>query len=462
VSQQLPSAPEERLRQAHLLGLLLSTAVVPLASTSIAVALPAIGQDFAREASTLTQWLVNSYLLVGIVLLSPGGKIGDLWGPRRALAIGQSLFGIGAALGIAGASLSWLVAARVAMAAGGALISPATMALLRNSTGSARRARVFGTFGAVMGLSAALGPPLGGVLVQSFGWRSIFVVNFPILLVAAALLRGLDTPATARRRVRFDWVGSFLVGVGLAAVIVGSKVSGPRALLLFAAGAALLALFVRWERSVDEPVLDPDLFRVRTFAAGAAVAALHNLAMYALLFQLPLLLGALLGNSSAEVGRILLGMMISMVAFTPLGGRVSERVGARMVAVAGTTLALAGTLLLATADLTSAAHALAPLILLGVGLGLASAPAQAAALGAVARERSGMASGALSTLRYLGGAIGIGVLGVVLEGAGAAELGAHRTALGIFAAALLLALLPSTLLPGRKTPGAGEVPPTPV
>jgi MFS family permease len=442
-------------------GLLLSTALIPLGSTSIAVALPAIGRDFSSEAATLTQWLVNSYLVVGIVLLSPGGKIGDLWGPRRALAIGQLLFACGAALGIVGASLGWLVAARVTMAAGGALISPATMALLRNSTGPERRARVFGMFGAVMGLSAAVGPPMGGVLVQSFGWRSIFVVNFPLLLIAVALLRGLATPV-ATRRVRFDWIGSVLVGAGLAAAIVGSKTTGTRALLLVAAGAALLAVCVRGVHSVEEPVLDPDLFLVRAFAAGAVVVALHNLAMYALVFQLPLLLGGLLGSSSAEVGRVLLGMLISMVLCAPLGGRVSERFGARAVAVAGTTLALGGILLLAASDLSSARDALGPLIVLGVGLGLASAPSQASALSAAPRERSGMASGALSTLRYLGGVIGIGVLGVVLGDGGAGELGAHRTALRIFAAAMLLAVLPSALLPGRKTPGAEEIPPTPL
>jgi EmrB/QacA subfamily drug resistance transporter len=449
------------LYRGHLLGLVLSVALVPLGSTSIAVALPAIGRELGTDAATLTQWLVNSYLVVGIVLLSPGGKAGDLWGPKRALATGQLLFAAGAGLGILGASLGWLVGARVTMAAGGALIGPATMALLRNTTPPERRARVFGMFGAVMGLSAAVGPPLGGLLVQAFGWRAIFVVNFPILVAAALLLRGLGrTPAPARR-VRFDWIGSVLVGAGLTAAVAASKSSGPLALLLFAAGAVLLAVFLRWEHSVEEPVLDPDLFRERAFAAGAAIVALHNLAMYALLFQLPLLLGGLLGSSSAEVGRTLLAMMASMVACAPLGGRVSERYGARTVALVGTTLGVVGTALLAASNLSSAEDALVPLLLLGLGMGLAGAPAQAAALSAVSREQSGMASGALSTLRALGSMIGVGVLGVVLQGAGAADMGAHRTALRIFAAAMVVALLPSALLPGKQV-RAAEIPPTPV
>jgi MFS family permease len=431
----------------------------------IAVALPAIGRDFASDPATLTQWLVNSYLVVGIVLLSPGGKLGDLWGARRALTLGQVLFASGAALGFVGASLPWLVAARVTMAAGGALIGPATMALLRNSASPLRRARVFGMFGAVMGLSAAVGPALGGVLVQAFGWRSIFLANFPVLVTAAALLRGLERPPLSEGRVRFDWTGTVLLGTGLTAAIAGSKSSGTSALALFGAAAVVLILFVRWEHHAAEPVLDPDLFRESAFAAGGAIIALHNLTMYALLFQLPLLLGDVLQSSSAEVGRVLLVMMISMVACAPLGGRASERIGARGVAVIGTALGLGGVLLLASSSFDSTTDALVPLGLLGVGLGLASAPAQAAALSAIAREQSGMASGALSTLRYLGGVVGIGALGVVLQGAGevspAAQLDAHRTALWVFAAAMLVALLPAALLPGRGTRGE-DVPPTPV
>jgi MFS family permease len=444
---------------------MLSTALVPLGSTMIAVALPAIGGDFASDPSTLTQWLVNSYLVVGIVLLSPAGKLGDVWGARRALSLGQLLFAGGAVLGIVGASLAWLIAARVTMAAGGALIGPATMSLLRNSTPPLYRARVFGVFGAVMGLSAAVGPPLGGVLVQALGWRSIFLVNFPILAGGAALLRGLDVAPAARQAVRFDWLGTALLAAGLTAAVAGSKAAGPLAPALLGAGALVLALFLRWERSAPEPVFDPALLRRRAFAAGGALVALQNLAMYALLFQLPLWFGDVLGRSSADVGRVLLGMMISMVACAPLGGRISERLGARAVAVAGTALAVAGLLLLAGSGLGRPSDALLPLVLLGVGLGITGAPAQAAALSAVDREQSGMASGALSTLRYLGGVVGIGALGLVLEGAPAADLdaalAAHRTALRVFTAALLLALIPAALLPGRGTERA-ELPPPPV
>jgi MFS family permease len=455
---------EDRLPRSHLLGLVLSTALVPLGSTMIAVALPAIGSDLGTDPAALTQWLVNSYLVVGIVLLSPAGKLGDLWGARRALSLGQVLFAVGAGLGFVGASLPWLVGARVTMAAGGALIGPATMALLRNTTAPSRRARVFGFFGAVMGLSAALGPPLGGILVQTMGWRSIFVANLPILATGALLLRGLARPPAAPRGVRFDWVGSALLGAGLSAAVAASKASGSGALALGASAALLLPLFLRWERSVADPVLDPGLFRIRAFTAGGAIVALHNLAMYALLFQLPLWFGSLLQSSAAETGRVLLGMMLAMVVCAPLGGRLSERLGARGVALLGTALSAGAMLALDAHRILRPQDALIQLVLLGLGLGLTSAPAQAAALSAVEHRQSGMASGALSTLRYLGGVVGIGVLGVVLGGgtegtvAGAA---AHQTALRLFAVALLLALLPAALLPGRRT--SGEEPlPTPI
>jgi MFS family permease len=444
---------------------MLTTALVPLGSTMIAVALPAIGSDFGSDPATLTQWLVNSYLVVGIVLLSPAGKLGDLWGARRALSLGQLLFAAGAALGILGASLPWLLAARVTMAAGGALIGPATMSLLRNSTAPAYRARAFGAFGAVMGLSAAVGPALGGVLVQALGWRSIFFVNFPVLAAGAALLRGLDRGTQARREVRFDWAGTFLLGAGLIAAVAGSKVTGAAALFLLGGGALLLALFLRWERSAPDPVLDPAIFRRRAFAAGGALVALQNLAMYALLFQLPLWLRDALGSTSAEVGRVLLGMMISMVACAPLGGRISERLGARTVAVGGTALGVAGLVLLASTELGRPADAIWPLVLLGIGLGVTGAPAQAAALSAVERGQSGMASGALSTLRYLGGVVGIVALGQVLRDAAevdrATALAAHHAALRVFIGALILALIPAALLPGR-VPQHADIPPTSV
>jgi len=445
----------DALTRGTLVGLVLSCALVPLASTTIAVALTAIGDDLGAEPAALTQWLVNSYLVVAIVLQSPAGKLGDLWGARRALALGQVLFATGSVLGFQGGSLPVLVGARVTMAAGGALLVPAAMALVRNSTAANRRARVFGLFGSSMALSAATGPLLGGLLVEAFGWRSIFLANLPVLALAAPLVRGLREPLEGRpRAARFDWAGTVLLGAALASVLGGSKTGGTAAAGLFALGAALLFVFVQWERRASDPVLDPALFRNVAFAAGGSIIALHNLAMYALLFQLPLWFTSALGSSSAEVGPVLLAMMLSMVVAAPLGGRASEKLGARAVALVGTSSSLAGLLLLTNlAGIAKPSDAVFALVLMGTGLGLANAPAQASALSAVDRGQAGMAAATLSMMRYVGGIVGIGILGAVLSGVpadiGLQALPAHRSAIVIFCAAMALALVPAALLPGR-------------
>jgi MFS family permease len=453
----LPAEARETLTPTATLGLLLSTALVPLGSTMIAVALPAMGRDFGADPASLTQWLVNSYLVVGIVLQSPAGKLGDRWGARRALTLGQALFAVGALLGFLGGSLALLVASRVLMAAGGALMMPATMAVLRRSTSVERRARVFGAFGASMGLAAALGPLVGGVLVGAFGWRSIFLVNVPILMAAAPLIRGVsgDSP---RGGVAFDWGGSVLLALGLSVAVAGSKTEGATAATLLGLGGLLLFAFLRWEQRVEDPVLDPALFRRSAFAAGGALIALHNWVMYALIFQLPIWFGTVMGTGPVEMGRVLIAMMLSMVVCSPLGGRASERYGARALAVAGTLSMLAGFLLLVLLQpLATASQAVPALILIGAGLGLAAAPAQSSAISAIPREQSGMAAGAISTMRYVGGIVGIGALGLLLRDAGAgadeAAAAAQVRVLWLSCAVALLAIVPAAGLPGR---GAGE------
>jgi MFS family permease len=447
-------APAANLAQARLWGLLLSAAPVPLGSTMVAVALTAIGHDLGADPGRLVQWLVNSYLLVGIVLQSPAGKLVDRWGVQRALLAGQALFALGAVLGFLGGSLALLVAARVAMAAGGALLVPAAVAALRNSTRPERRARVFGAFGASMGLAAALGPLAGGVLVDAFGWRSIFLVNLPVLAAGAVLGRGVADGRAARAPAAFDWAGSGLLALGLVLVLAGARLGGAAAPGLFGIGAAALLGFVLWERRATDPVLDPALFRHTAFAAGAGMIALHNWIMYALLFQLPLWFEVGMGSGSAEIGRTLLAMMLGMVACSALGGHASDRLGARAVALLGTGALLGGLLLLAgPGHPATPAHALPGLLLIGAGLGLASAPAQSSAVGAIPRERAGMAAGALSTMRYLGGMVGIGALGLVLRDAalagGALALVPHRQAVWLYCAVALAAALPAALLPGR-------------
>lgn len=434
-------------------GMFLAAALSPLGSTMIAVALPSISSELGVPGGALTQWLVASYLIAGIALMSPCGKLGDVIGHRRALMIGMAVYGTGSTAGFVLATLPSLAAARICMAIGGSMIVPATMALLRNSVIPEHRPRTFGYFGAVMSTAAAIGPLVGGELTAHFGWRAVFVANLPVILVAFALIHFArsETPpraAATAGRTRFDLEGSVLLATALILLVAATRTKGAIVPWLASVGVLLLVTFVVWERRVAAPIVDLRLFARRDFAAGNAVVALQNLAMYALLFQLPIFFEQVRRLRSGTTGRAIIAMMTSTVVFAPLGGRLAERFGARTLAVLGSLTSLTGVFLLADfSKLAGPSDALPGLILVGIGLGLATSPSQSAAMSAVDRSQAGMAAGALSTSRYVGGVVGITVLGALLESN--AGVASHRAAATCYEVALAIAAMAALLLPGR-------------
>jgi MFS family permease len=432
-----------------------SAALAPLNSTMIAVALPEMGRDLAVGSALLRHGLVTSYLLTGIVLQSLGGKLADRIGYGRALRLGQLVFAAAGLLGFLWPAAGALVLARVTMAAAGAVVVPSAMALLRNQLPPERRGRAFGAFGAVMGCSAALGPKLGAMLTEHFGWRSIFIINVPWLALSAgvALLAPAEArkePVAGERQARFDFIGSLLLGLSLGAIVTGSVAPETRVLMLV--GALGLGGFALWERRVADPVIDLGLFSRRVFCAGALLIALHNLAMYSLLFELPQVSSRLFGSSRESVGSVLSAMMLSMVVTAPIAGRLSERFGARALALGGCLAGALGVLLLGVLPFAQLSAALPGLVLLGLGLGLASAPAQASAMSAVPRAQSGMAAGLTSTLRYLGGIAGLAILGALQTDRQdpVLILSEHHAALWVFGIALLAAAACAWFLPTRN------------
>jgi MFS family permease len=371
--------------------------------------------------------------------------------------------GAGAVLGYLGLSLWLLAAARILMAAGGAVLVPATVALLRRELPVERRGRAFGAFGAIMGLAAALGPLVGGELVKAFGWPSVFAANLPVLVVSAALLAlaGRVPGASGRGAPpRFDWLGSGLLAVALTLVIIGLRPDVDDAVVLLVLGVGLFVPFALRERRASDPVVAFSLFGSVPFSAGTVLIAVQNLVMYALLFEIPLIAAALFDLQARATGRLLVSLMLAMVITSPVAGRLADHLGARLLAVAGSVLALAGITALAWIDLTTAGQLAMPLALLGVGLGLATPAAQSASMSAAPAGLAGMAAGVASTMRYLGGIAGIAVLTVVLDvsGSHAAVLAEHRTLMMVFAVPLLIGLVCGALLPGR--PGTPNSPPT--
>jgi MFS family permease len=450
------------LRLPVLTGMLLATALAPLGSTMIAVALPSIGRDLGAEVPILTPWLVSSYLIAGIALQSPGGKLGDLLGHVRALCVGLSLVAAGSVLGSLSEQLYALGLARVLMASGGAATVPATMAILRNQTPPGRRTRVFGLFGASMSLAAAIGPLVGGELTERLGWRSVFAANLPVvalslLLVLTASRESFTGAPAVDRRPSFDVLGSGLLACGLTLAIVAIRLPASAAVWLAVASAALLLAFPWWEQRVPSPVVDFSLFRHAAFVGGGAIVALQNMALYPLLFQMPVFFERVRGLGTRATGYLLLSLTFAMMLGSVGGGWLSERIGARAQAFAGSLCALAGLWWFTDLSAVRVPGQLLPgMVALGAGIGLTTPPAQAASMSAVERERSGMAGGVLATMRYVGGVAGTGVLSAMLGEPTSAS--AHQRPIVIYAAALAAAAALSATLPARARPVLANVP----
>lgn len=431
----------------------LAAALNPLNSTMIAIALPMIAISFDVSSGTLIHWLVTGYLVVTIVCQTPGGKMGDMWGYGFTLALGRWLFVAGTLAAVFAPSLPPLIAGRMLMAAGGALLIPTAMALIRIHVPPERMATAFGRMSAVMAAAAAVGPPLGGLLIETFGWQSVFFANLPILVVSWLLQRGIKlSPSRETTAPGFDWIGSSLLAAGLFTGLVGFRVPGSMTVGLLSAAVIFLVAFVFWERRIPEPVLDFRLFARSRFAAGSFISATQNLAMYALIFQMPFIFRDLSDLPQTSVGFAMLALTAGMVIFAPLGGRVSRIIGPRLTVVIGGLMSMVGVALLTDLEIwQSVSSVFFRLGLVGLGIGLSSGPTQASAMGAVGRNESGMAAAAMSTTRYFGGVAGIAILGYVLPDMASGDSSAgHITAFWIFGASYGVSVLLALALPGKN------------
>jgi DHA2 family methylenomycin A resistance protein-like MFS transporter len=384
------------------------------------------------------------------------GKLGDRLGRRPLMLGGLTVFGI-ASLGAALApSLAVLIGFRLLQAVAGAVALPNGIALLRDVVPVQRRAARFGLIGAAAGLAAATGPTVGGLVIGGAGWRAVFYLNAPIVALALTLAwrfvphRDTDRPTPAA----IDLLGSVLVCVllgGLAGLLIEGRQSAGPALIAGSAVAlaAIAALLLRHELSHPDPVLRPRLFTVRAFASATSGVALSNLSFYTTLIAAPIVLTDEFGWSSARTGLALTVLSAPTVVFGPLGGRLADRTGRRLPAVAGHVLATLGLLPLVLGADSSPGPILACLAVAGTGFGLASASLQTAAVEAVAPSEAGVASGLFSTSRYLGSIVGTVVLAAVLTSSDAGVSGFRDVAILVLCAAIAATAV-SLGLPGKR------------
>jgi len=399
----------------------LGTMLAPLNSTMIVVALPRILDDFNRSL-TWGSWIVISYLVAMAAVQPLGGSLGDRYGRQKLFLLGLSVF----ALATIVAALAWrieiLIAARTLQAISGATAIPNGTALVRGLIPAERHGRAFGTIGAGIAIAAALGPPLGGILTDTLGWRWIFAANLVIIVPAVAL--GLRLPAGSSSRTgRFDVRGSILLTVALVSLALSLTVwrlEGVPLVMAPAFGFVALASGIglrRQSRRVEHPVLNLGLFRRRAYLPATLTVLLGNLTMYTMLLSLPIFLTTRQGWSSSQIGLLLAAMSAQMVVFSPAGGWLSDRFGRRLPAVTGSVLIAVGVVpYIAIGSSWPWSFYLVTLTVVGVGIGLSAAPVQTAAIESAPSAETGQAAGLFSTMRYLGSISGAGIMAAILTG----------------------------------------------
>ena len=330
----------------------LSLFIVGMDATIVNVALPSIGRSFHAPVSGL-QWTIDAYLLVIASLLMLSGSVADRVGRRRIFQIGLVLFTLGSLACSLAPSLGWLIAFRALQAIGGSMLNPVAMAIVTNTfTDPRERAKAIGFWGSVFGLSVALGPVIGGVLVDSVGWRGVFWVNIPIGIAAIALTARYVPESRAATKRSLDPFGQVLVLLALGTVSYGI-IEGPDLgwasapiVACFAVAVAAIAVLLAWSRRVAEPLLDLRFFRSLPFS-GAAVTAVTGMTAFAgFLFLITLYLQEVRGYSALSAGLYLVPMAVLMACFAPLCGRVIAAHGTRVpLVIAGTGITAGGVLL---------------------------------------------------------------------------------------------------------------------
>jgi DHA2 family methylenomycin A resistance protein-like MFS transporter len=410
----------KRSRTLGLTGISLGFLMITLDATIVNVALGPIGADLGGALST-AQWIVNGYTLAFAALLLSGGALADRVGLRAGFLVGLAVFGLGSAACAAATSLAALIVARVVQGAGAAALMPCSLALIAHLFPEPRdRRRALGVWGGVSGIGLAAGPVLGGVLTAAFGWRAIFLVNVPIAVAAAELVRS-HVEETPRHRHPLDLPGQALATVGLAALAGGFIIAGSHGwggsltLALLAVGIASAAGFAVVERAVEHPMVDPTLFREHTFSIAVGLGVIFNFCLYGSIFCLAIDLHRTYGLDALQTGLALLPMTVVTGAMAFLSGRLVSRIGEWTAIVVGLTAGAAGALLISVA----AGGGVTTLILssLPVGVTALAMPAMTAvAMSHAPRDRVGLASGVFNACRQTGGALGVAVLGALLAG----------------------------------------------
>ncbi len=418
------AAPDRRHRLLILAICCLSLFIVGLDNTVVNIALPAIRTDLDAPASGL-QWVIDAYTLVLASLLMLAGSVADRIGRKRVFMTGLVLFVLGSLLCSLAPGLGWLIGFRAVQAVGGSMMNPVAMSIITNTfTDRGERARAIGVWGGVVGISMALGPLIGGFLVDTAGWPSIFLINVPVGLVACLLTYRHVPESRAPRARRLDPVGQLLMvlllGCGTAAIIEGPDHgwTSPGILALAAVAVAALVAFPLWERRVAEPLIDPRFFRSAPFTGATVTAVCAFAALGGFLFLNTLYLQEVRHYTPVVAGLWTLPMAGLTLFAAPLSGRLVAGRGPRLPLLgAGTAIAASGLLLTRLTADSSALLLLPAYALFGIGFGLVNAPITNSAVSGMPLSQAGVAAAVASTSRQIGQSLGVAVIGTVVTSA---------------------------------------------
>ncbi len=390
--------------------------------TIVNIALPHIMTAFKVGLSSI-EWVFNVYVLVFAALLLTLGKLGDLFGRRLLFVIGLGIFTL-SSLGCSLApSFSVLLVFRGIQAIGGAAMMPATLSILNVEFSKSQRGLALGIWGAVAGAANALGPIIGGALVDAASWRYIFVINIPIgifaLIAALMIVKESKEPGTNRH---IDIPGVLIISLALFclvfALVEGQKYgwTSPVILTLFAVAVVSFIAFVFVELKTAIPLAQLRLFRNHTFSAGNFVGMVQSFGLIGVIFLLVLFLQIVLGFNALKAGLTLLPLPLAIIVVAPFAGRFTDKIGGRWILFAGTLFTALGIYLMSDlSGVTNWTNLVLPLAVCGVGMGLVMAPTTTVVMASTPVQQSGMGAGILSTARQIGSVLGLSVLGAVLQ-----------------------------------------------
>jgi len=395
--------------------------MIMLDNTVVNVALPSIQRSLHMSISSL-EWIVTAYALTFAALLITGGKLGDLYGRRRMFMLGLTIFTLSSlACGLA-PNAGFLIGARAVQGVGAALMNPATLSIITATFPPKERGQAIGIWAGVSALALAIGPLIGGLIVDNINWHWIFYVNIPVGVVGIIVSRlVIKESRDTSHEQSIDLPGLVTSGAALLALsyalIEGNRHGwgSPEIVGLFVGAAVLLAVFIWLELRQRLPMLDLSLFRIGSFVGANTVAMLVSLGMFGVFFFISLYVQNVLGFSPTKAGAVFLPMTVLIILVAPIAGKLSDRIGSRWLMGAGMSILGVSLLLYQRIGVHSSFVSLLPqLVLGGVGMALTMSPMTSAAMASVPIDKAGVGSGVLNSFRQMGGSLGIALMGAIL------------------------------------------------